>query len=83
MPPPPPFDGTHFNRKCLNSDKAVNAKPGHACRMDLSRLLEQSRPPDEEPVDLFEWAFLAGQIDGTRADLAYSWLQANRDDFML
>jgi len=39
--------------------------------MDLSELLEQSRPPDSEAVDLIEQAFLEGQIDGIRADLAY------------
>ena len=38
--------------------------------MDLSELLEQSRPPDSELVDLIEWAFLEGQIDGEKADLA-------------
>jgi len=45
--------------------------------MDLSELLEQSRPPDSELVDLIEQAFLEGQIDGKTADLAYSWLQEN------
>ena len=30
-------------------------------------------PPDEEMVDLIETAFLEGQIDGVKADLAY-WL---------
>jgi hypothetical protein len=34
-------------------------------------LLEASRPPDEELLDLIEWAFLEGQIDGVTADLAY------------
>jgi hypothetical protein len=42
--------------------------------MGLTELLELSRPPDSEPVDLIERAFLEGQIDGSRADLAYSWL---------
>ena len=32
-------------------------------------------PPDEEMVDLIEWAFLEGQIDGVKADLAYLWLR--------
>ncbi len=41
---------------------------------DLSELLEQTRPPDEELVDLIEQVFLEGQIDGLRADLAYYWL---------
>lgn len=42
--------------------------------MDLSELLELSRPPDSDLVDLIEWAFLDGQIDGQQADLAYFWL---------
>jgi hypothetical protein len=85
LPPPPPLDGTHFSTNSLNSDKAVDAQPGHACRMscDLSELLEQSRPPDKELVDLIEQAFLEGQIDGQRADPAHLWLSANRSIFML
>ena len=31
-------------------------------------------PPDPELVDLIEWAFLEGQIDGQKTDLAYAWL---------
>ena len=38
---------------------------------DLSELLERTRPPDAELVDLIEQAFLEGQIDGQKADLAY------------
>ena len=38
---------------------------------DLSEILEQSRPPDPELVDLIEQAFIEGQIDGQKADLAY------------
>ena len=49
----------------------------------MEELLLQSRPPDDELVDLIEKAFLEGQIDGQKADLAYSWLQVNRDVFML
>ena len=41
---------------------------------DLSELLEQTRPPDADMVDLIEQAFLEGQIDGQRADLASLWL---------
>jgi hypothetical protein len=41
---------------------------------ELPSLLEASIPPDEELVDLIEWAFLEGQIDGVKADLAYAWL---------
>jgi len=44
----------------------------------MTDLLESSIPPDPELVDLIEWAFLEGQIDGQRADLAYLWLQAKR-----
>ena len=44
---------------------------------DLPSLLEASRPPDEELVDLIEWAFLDGQIDGLKADLAYLWLRTH------
>jgi hypothetical protein len=40
--------------------------------MDSSELLERTRPPDPELVDLIEWAFL----DGQKADLAYLWIQA-------
>ena len=32
--------------------------------------------PVEDMVDLIEWAFLEGQIDGLKADLAYCWLKA-------
>ena len=41
---------------------------------ELPNLIERARPPDEEMVDLIEQAFLEGQIDGVRADLAYSSL---------
>ncbi len=44
---------------------------------DLSELLKQTRPPNPELVDLIEQAFLEGQIDGQRADLAYLWLRNN------
>jgi hypothetical protein len=50
---------------------------------DLSDLLEQTRPPDEELVDLIERAFLEGRIDGQTVDLAYLWLRADRDVYML
>ncbi len=39
---------------------------------ELSEILEQTKPPDAELVDLIEQAFLEGQIDGQMADLAYS-----------
>ncbi len=38
---------------------------------NLFELLERTRPPDPELVDLIERAFLEGQIDELRADLAY------------
>ena len=38
---------------------------------ELPSLLQASRPPDGELVDLIEQAFLEGQIDGRTADLAY------------
>ena len=41
---------------------------------DLSELLEQTRPPDAELVDLIEQAYLEAQIDGLQADLAYFFL---------
>ena len=38
---------------------------------DLSEILEQTRPPEPELVDMIEQAFLEGQIDSKKADLAY------------
>ena len=35
-------------------------------------------PPDPEFVDLIEQAFIEGQIDSQKADLAYLWIQAKR-----
>jgi hypothetical protein len=49
---------------------------------DLSELLEQSKPPDPESVDLIEQAFLEGQIDGQKADLAYLWLKSEKGLFL-
>ncbi len=51
----------------------------HAYRMqclicELPRLLAASRPPDPELVDLIEQAFIEGQIDSQKAELAYSCL---------
>ena len=40
----------------------------------MEELLRASMPPDEELVDLIEWAFVEDQIDGVTADLAYAWL---------
>lgn len=44
----------------------------------MEELLRAAIPPDEELVDLIEQAFLEGQIDGLKADLAYMWLQAKQ-----
>ncbi len=55
---------------------AVRVWTNHAYRMpclkcDLPYLLEASRPPDPELVDLIEQAFLEGQIGSQKAELAY------------
>ncbi len=47
---------------------------------DLSEILERTRPPDSELVDLIEQAFLKWQIDGKKADLAYLHLLAKFND---
>jgi hypothetical protein len=39
---------------------------------DLSEILEQTWPPDPELVDLIEHAFIDGQIDSRKAELAYT-----------
>ena len=36
--------------------------------------------PDDDMAELIEAAFLEGQIDGSRADLAYLWLMQNRTE---
>ena len=71
--------GPHFSKNRPDSNAAINAQSVHAHRMlclqcDLSDLLEASRPPDPEFVDLIEQAFLEGQIDSRKAELAYLWL---------
>ena len=48
---------------------------------DLTEILEESRLPDPEMIDLIEKAFLEGQIDGLDADSAYSWLSAKMAQF--
>ncbi len=52
----------------------------HAYRMpclkcELPHLLEVSRPPDPELVNLIEQAFIEGQIDSQKADLAYTFIR--------
>ena len=39
------------------------------CHID--KIMEASRPPDPDLVDLIEQAFLEGQIDGETLKLAY------------
>ena len=78
--PPDGFGyGTHFSNNILISGQASKPQLDHARRMsclhcDLSELLQQTRPPDPELVDLIELAFLEGQIDSQKSDLAYLWL---------
>ena len=38
---------------------------------DFYEILEQTRPPDPELVDLIEQAYIEGQIDSQEAELAY------------
>ena len=83
MPPPPPLEGTHFSRIRIVSKLGSDPSFDHAQKMsclhcDLSEILEQARPPDPELVDLIERSYLEGQIDGLTADLAYSWMKANK-----
>ena len=70
LAPPCPSGGPHFSMKRLIPVDASNPPSGHAQPMDLSELLEPSRPPDSALVDLIERAFLERQIDGQKADLA-------------
>lgn len=44
---------------------------------DLSEILEQTKPPDAELVNLIEHAFFEGDIDGDTEVLAYYWLAVN------
>ena len=78
-PPPASKKKVHFGRKSSISDQANNPKDSHACRMscDLSELLEQTKPPDPELVDLIERSYLEGQIDGETQSLAFVWLESN------
>ena len=85
MPPDGFGYGTHFSNNILISGQANKPQLDHARRMsclhcDLSKLLEQTRPPDLELVDLIEQDFLEGQIDGQKADLAYLCLVAKNKD---
>ena len=42
---------------------------------ELPRILEETRPPDPDMVDMIEQAFLEGQIDSRMADMAYDYLR--------
>ncbi len=46
-------------------------------KCELPNLLEASRPPDPELVDLIEQAFIEGQINGEALGLAYVWIEGN------
>jgi hypothetical protein len=80
----PPMQGAHFIWIWLVSRVGSSPRVDHARKMsclrcDLSEILELARPPDPDLVDLIEQAFLARQIDGQKADLAFYWLEANKD----
>ena len=45
---------------------------------ELPKILEETRPPDPELVDLIEQAFLDGQIDSQKAELAYLFLTSEK-----
>ncbi len=68
----PLLDGTQFNKNIPISRQADKPQFSHAHMMSchLSEILEQTRPPDSQKVDLIEQPFLEGQIDGQKADLA-------------
>ncbi len=76
----PPTDfSTNSPKKSPQSCQPLAILTLMSClQYEMTDLLESSIPPDPELVDLIEWAFLEGQIDGQRADLAYLWLQAKR-----
>ncbi len=75
---------TDFSTDSSEIEPPIRPVSGHAHMMtciecNLPGLLEETRPPDPEYVDLIEQAFLDRQIDSQVADLAYLWIQANRD----
>ena len=61
---------------CRIIDLAASWSCRHAEGME--ELLRAAMPPDEDMVDLIEQAFLEGQIDGLKVDLAHSWLALQR-----
>ena len=46
---------------------------------ELPHLLEASIPPDPELVNLIEQAFIEGQTDSEKADLAYLLLMGDQN----
>ncbi len=42
---------------------------------ELPKILEETRPPDPDMVDMIERAFIEAQIDGQKAELAYGYLR--------
>ena len=71
--PRPPVD---FSTNRPEIEPPIRPVSGHARMMsclecDLPELQEETRPPDPEFVDLIDQAFLEGQIESQRADLAY------------
>ena len=78
--PPTPSGGMHFCTGRLVTDGALSSSVSHAHWMpclhcELPKILEDTRPPDPDMVDMIEQAFLEGQIDGQKAELAYLWLR--------
>jgi len=46
---------------------------------ELPKILEETRPPDPDMVDMIERAFIEGQIDSQVAELTYLWLMTTGD----
>jgi len=42
---------------------------------ELPNILEETRPPDPDMVDMIERAFNEAQIDGQKADMPYDYLR--------
>jgi hypothetical protein len=45
--------------------------------MHPRRVEDTIMQPDEELLDLIEWAFLDAQIDGETLSLAFAWVESN------
>lgn len=48
--------------------------------LDLTGIVELTRPPGDELVVLIEQAFIVGKIDSQIADLAYSWMATKSNE---